>query len=156
GMDVARINFSHGNQESNAQLIRWVRGAAARAGRPVAVLQAIQGPQIRVGVFPAGESYLERGATFELVTDEGEADAGRIPIGSERRGEDEVTGHRVIRAEGLVDLGRVDSAGGTHNARVVTPGVLCDHQGVSLPDYNHPASNVPPRDVSDLELGQRV
>ena len=122
GMDVARINFSHGNQESNAQLIRWVREAAARAGRPVAVLQDIQGPKIRVGVFPAGEIYLERGATVELVTGEWEGDAGRIPIGYERLGDDVMPGHRVILADGLVELEVVDSAGGSLKARVVTPG----------------------------------
>lgn len=156
GMDVARINFSHGNQESNAQLIRWVREAAARAGRPVAVLQDIQGPKIRVGVFPAGEIYLERGATVELVTGEWEGDAGRIPIGYERLGDDVMPGHRVILADGLVELEVVDSAGGSLKARVVTPGVLSDHKGVSLPDSNLSTSNVTPKDVSDLELGQRL
>ena len=156
GMDTARVNFSHGTQESNSQLIRWVREASTAVGRPIAVVQDIQGPKIRVGVFPTGEIFLERGATVELVSDEWEGNGGRIPIGYSGLARDVHPGHRVILADGLVELEVVDSAGGSLKAVVKTPGVLSDHKGVSLPDSRLATSNVTPKDESDLELGRRI
>lgn len=156
GMDAARVNFSHGTHESNTRLIEWVREAASSAGRPVAVVQDIQGPKIRVGVFPAGEILLERDAVVELVSDEWEGDVGRVPIGYAGLARDVHPGHRVLLADGLIELEVIDSAGGSLKARVKTPGILSDHKGVSLPDSRLATSNVTPKDEADLELGKRL
>jgi pyruvate kinase len=156
GMDAARINFSHGDHESNGRLIGWVRDAAAAAGRPVAVIQDIQGPKIRVGVFPAGEVSLERGAEVELFNDAWEGGPGRIPIGYEGLGRDVKPGHRVILADGLIELEVTDSDGERLKAVVTTPGILSDHKGVSFPDSVLATSNVTPKDEADLEFGRRL
>ncbi|HZK48004.1 MAG TPA: pyruvate kinase, partial [Thermoleophilia bacterium] len=71
GMDVARINFSHGTHEDHARRIEAVRRVAAGMGRPVAVLQDLQGPKIRVGAVEGGEVCLVAGALVELVPDDG-------------------------------------------------------------------------------------
>ncbi|MCJ7725060.1 MAG: pyruvate kinase, partial [Acidimicrobiia bacterium] len=78
GMDVARLNFSHGDRETHRAWANWVHEAAVEQGRAVAVLQDIQGPRIRVGTFPGGSIDLVEGATVELVDGSGEGDADRV------------------------------------------------------------------------------
>ena len=79
GMDVARLNFSHGDHDSHRKFIGWVRAAAEEQRRPVAVLQDIQGPKLRVGRFPGGSIDLKAGAETVLVNSE-DAPPGAIAI----------------------------------------------------------------------------
>ena len=77
GMDVARLNFSHGDHAMHAETLGRVRAEADRRGRPVAVLQDLQGPKIRVGRFAGGAAELEVGADFTLSTEEFTGDQNR-------------------------------------------------------------------------------
>ena len=78
GMDVARLNFSHGDYDSHRQFSEWVRKAATEQNKPVAVLQDIQGPRIRVGTFPGGMVGLESGAEVMLHSGVAEGSADEI------------------------------------------------------------------------------
>ncbi len=156
GMDAARINFSHGNPQTHTEMVGWVRSASAASGRPVAVIQDIQGPKIRVGVFPTGEIALAKDAVVELVGDDWEGHPGRIPIGYPGLVRDVHPGHRVLLADGMIELEVTDSGKDSLQARVVIPGILSDHKGVSLPDSRLATSNVTPKDEADLELGRRL
>lgn len=69
GMDVARLNFSHGDHETHARNLEILRAEARRAGRPVAALLDLQGPKIRVGKFKTGSVELRSGARFTITTD---------------------------------------------------------------------------------------
>ena len=80
GMDVARLNFSHGTHEDHKQNLQWVYEASEKHGRSVAVLQDIQGPKIRVGSFPDGSITLEAGDEVTLLSGEEEAARGEIFI----------------------------------------------------------------------------
>ncbi|NIR35732.1 MAG: pyruvate kinase, partial [Actinobacteria bacterium] len=71
GLDVARLNFSHGTYDAHRQWTEWVREAAAEHGRAVAVLQDIQGPRIRVGTFPGGSVVLNEGNRITLADGNG-------------------------------------------------------------------------------------
>jgi pyruvate kinase len=156
GMDVARINFSHGTHEQHTRMIQWVREASEAAKRPVAVMQDIQGPKLRVGVFPQGEIVLAKDETVELLGGALEGGPGRVPIGYAGLARDVHPGHRVLLADGLITLEVTEQDGEVLRARVVTPGVLSDHKGVSLPDSRLATSNVTPKDEQDLEFGRKV
>lgn len=156
GMDAARLNFSHGDAESHTDMVRWVRAASAGSGRPVAVIQDIQGPKLRVGVFPSGEIPLEKDQVVDLVVDDWEGGPGRIPIGYAGLVRDVHPGHRVLLADGMIVLEVIDSGQDILKAKVLVPGILSDHKGVSLPDSRLATSNVTPKDEADLELGREL
>ncbi len=155
GMDVARLNFSHGTVEELRQLYEWVRDASEKVGRPVAVMQDIQGPKLRVGVFPDGEVKLNEGAVVDLVPpDTWEGGPSTIPIGYDRLLEDIHPGHRVLLADGLIALEVIELGESSLKARVVVPGTLQDNKGVSVPDSRLSMSNVTPKDEADLAIGR--
>ncbi len=157
GMDVARLNFSHGTHDELTDLYHWVRDASSKVGRPVAVMQDIQGPKLRVGVFPDGEISLTRGMEVDLVPpDTWEGGPSVIPIGYERLLDDVKPGHRVLLADGLIVLEVTERAESSLRARVLVPGTLGDHKGVSVPDSRLSTSNVTVKDEADLELGREL
>jgi pyruvate kinase len=154
GMDVARLNFSHGEQELHRRLHDWVRAAARDAGRTLAIMQDIQGPKLRVGRFPGGEIHLSTDSEVDLLPDGGTGDPGKIPVGYEALLTDVNPGDRVILADGMVScevVGRTDTA---LRARVVSGGHLSDHKGVAFPDSNLSVANITPKDETDLALGR--
>ena len=154
GMDVARLNFSHGSVEELRDLYEWVRAASEESGRPVAVMQDIQGPKLRVGIFPDGEIKLRPGAEVDLVPDTWEGGPSTIPIGYPGLLDDVHPGHRVILADGMVSLEVIGAGDSSLRARVVTAGTLADHKGVSLPDSRLALGNVTAKDEADLALGR--
>lgn len=156
GMDVARLNFSHGDHDLHRRFYEWVRQAARESGRTVAIMQDIQGPKLRIGEFPDGRISLHANAEVDLVPQGGEGNAERIPVGYEALLTDVNPGDRVILADGLVScevVGRTDDA---LRARVVHPGVLTDHKGVAFPDSDLSVGNVTPKDEQDLALGREL
>ncbi|MGB8361709.1 MAG: pyruvate kinase [Acidimicrobiia bacterium] len=153
GMDVARLNFSHGAHDLHRRFFEWVRSASSDAGRTVAIMQDIQGPKLRIGEFPRGEISVEKDAEVDLMPDSGTGDSDRIPIGYPALLEDVGPGDRVILADGLVScevVGRTDNA---LRARVVEGGLLRDNKGVAFPDSTLSVTNITPKDEADLALG---
>lgn len=156
GMDVARLNFSHGDHDLHRHFYQWVREAARDANRTVAIMQDIQGPKLRVGEFPGGVIRLESNSEVDLVPDAGEGGEGRIPVGYDALLNDVNPGDRVILADGLVScevVGRTDQA---LRARVVDGGVLSNNKGVAFPDSNLSVGNVTPKDEADLAFGREL
>jgi pyruvate kinase len=156
GMDVARLNFSHGDHDLHRRFYEWVRNAARETGRTVAIMQDIQGPKLRVGEFQGGQISLEANAEVDLVPDGGEGHSEKIPVGYDALLADVNPGDRVILADGLVScevVGRTDDA---LRARVVNPGVLSDHKGVAFPDSDLSVGNVTPKDEQDLAFGREL
>jgi pyruvate kinase len=156
GIDVARLNFSHGGHDLHRQFYQWVRSAAKDSGRTIAIMQDIQGPKLRIGEFPGGIISLEADSEVDLVPDEGTGDSGRIPVGYDALLTDVSPGDRVILADGLVScevVGRTDEA---LRARVINGGVLSNHKGVAFPDSNLSVGNVTPKDEADLAFGREL
>lgn len=156
GMDVARLNFSHGDHELHRNFYEWVRNAAQEAGRTVAVMQDIQGPKLRVGEFPGGRISLSADTEVDLVPDGGEGDQERIPVGYDALLTDVNPGDRVILADGLVSCEVVGRSDDALRARVINPGVLADHKGVAFPDSDLTVGNITPKDEEDLGLGREL
>ena len=136
GMDVARLNFSHGDHDFHRTMHRWIRDAASELRRSVAIMQDIQGPKLRVGEFPEGAIQLEPDAVVELVPEGGHGGPNRIPVGYPALLDDVRTGDRVILADGMVSLQVEDRTETCLNARVLLGGVLADNKGVAFPDTN--------------------
>ena len=157
GMDVARLNFSHGDHELHALFARWVRTAAKDLGRSVAVLQDIQGPKLRVGEFEQGSVILEEGAEVRLSPSGGAGGrADWIPVGFEALVEDVAPGAHVLLADGLIRLVVTGVAGEELIADVVVGGELDDHKGVAFPDSQLSLENVTPKDEVDLAFGRKI
>ncbi len=154
GMDVARLNFSHGSHETHRNLYGWVRAASEKFDRPVAILQDIQGPRIRVGTFPGGGVELIDGSEVRLTRGEGEGDAGHICI--ENLPVSFADGAPIRMSDGLVQLEVLTTDGEAVRARVVEGGALTDHKGVVFPGTDIDVPVVTRKDRADLEFGTEL
>lgn len=156
GMDVARLNFSHGEAADQRRRCARVREAAAEAGRPVAVLQDIQGPKIRVGRFPGGEVLLERGGVVTLLPGDDQGDAGTVFVGYERLLDDLLPGQPVYLADGQVRLEVTERRAESLAAVVVSGGAVRDRQGAAFPESDLRQSAVTDKDREDLVVGREL
>lgn len=133
GVDVVRLNFSHGSHDSHRECYERVRRAAAEAGRPVAVLADLCGPKIRVGEFPGGSIELVCGATLTVTTRDVPGAPGLIPSQYESLHEDVAAGSRLLLDDGNLELVVTKVDGTEITASVVRGGVLRDKKGINLP-----------------------
>ena len=159
GMDVARLNFSHGTRAEHGRTIRLLRRLAREAGVPLAILQDLQGPKIRVGrlVSPVD---LKDGTTVALTTGRsaGAARGGgpvRIPVPFAGLGRAVGRGSRILMKDGTIELVVTGRRGPEILCRVVRGGVLGAHQGVNLPGVRIRARALTAKDVTDLRFGLR-
>ncbi|MFQ5948436.1 MAG: pyruvate kinase, partial [Acidimicrobiia bacterium] len=155
GMDVARLNFSHGSHDAHRRWADWVRRAAGEHGRAVALLQDIQGPRIRVGTFPGGSIELEAGAEVELLDGQQEGDAGRIYV-QHLRHVHLGPGDQVLLSDGLVSLEVVGRRSDRVTTRVIEGGTLYDHRGAAFPGAHLDLPVVADKDRRDLEFGREL
>jgi len=155
GMDVARLNFSHGDHETHRRWAGWVHEAAADQGRAVAVLQDIQGPRIRVGTFPDGAVELADGSEVILVDGEGEGGPGVIHVGHLADAHLRA-GSRVVLADGLIHLEVIGGDDGRFRARVEGGGELRDRKGAAFPDAELTLPAITDKDREDLAFGIEI
>ena len=153
GMDVARINFSHGSYESNLELLEAVRETAEKAGRAVAILQDLQGPRIRVGQLPEGGLELIEGHLATLVAGKLEAPEGEIPVPYERLAHDLKKGDRILLEDGTKELEVVDVRGKKIRAKVLLGGRLLAHKGINVPTAVLSVESLTQKDEQDLAFG---
>lgn len=156
GMDVARLNFSHGDHELHRNLFNWVREASEQTGRTVAVLQDIQGPKLRVGEFEGGSVNLAKGQEVDVVPGNAVGSGSLIPVGYDLLLEDIQPGHRVILADGMATLEIIGRSDASLRARVTTGGPVGDGKGVAFPDSHLSVSGLTEKDMEDLEFGQEM
>ncbi len=154
GVDVVRLNFSHGTQESQAATFARVRSAAARAGRDVAILQDLGGPKIRTGRLKNGQPIdLKPADSLRIVTGDFEGDATRISTAFDGLARGVRPGDRLLLADGVIEL-RVDASNGREiQTTVVHGGRLGEHKGISAPGVDLPGSAVTLKDADDLRFG---
>ena len=155
GMDVARLNFSHGDRETHRTWAAWVHEAAAEQGRAVAVLQDIQGPRIRVGTFPGGSVELAEGASVELIDGAGEGDGGQIFVGNLTDAHLSA-GSTVVLADGSIFLKVTGGEGSRLQAEVVQGGELSDRKGVAFPGADLTLPAITDKDREDLAFGIEI
>ncbi|HLE95214.1 MAG TPA: pyruvate kinase [Acidimicrobiia bacterium] len=156
GMDVARLNFSHGDHDFHRALAGWVREAVRETGREVAILQDVQGPKLRVGEFPAGAIRLKKGDQVRLVSHSGVGGRDVIPVGYDQLLNDVLPGHRVLLADGLIQLDVIGLSDDGLVAEVQVGGDLSDHKGVAFPDSLLSTKSVTPKDEIDIAFGREL
>ncbi len=153
GVDVVRLNFSHGSHESHGELVREVRRASAETGLPVAILLDLAGPKMRLGLVEDDAVRLRAGAEVELVEGEARGTAERLPVESDGVLSGLRRGATVRLADGLIEL-RVSAATPVGvRCRVVHGGMLRSRQGVHVPGEHRGVSAFTARDQRDLAFG---
>ncbi|MHB9150593.1 MAG: pyruvate kinase [Thermoleophilia bacterium] len=154
GMDVARVNFSHGTHEDHVRRIALVRRVAAGMGRPVAVLQDLQGPKIRVGTVEGGEVRLVAGDRVELVPDDGTPGTPfRLGVTLPSLARQLNPGAILLIDDGRVRLTVESVSGDTVVCRVEVGGPVRDHKGVNAPNTTLDVPGLTPKDLEDVALG---
>ncbi|MCI0574512.1 MAG: pyruvate kinase [Myxococcaceae bacterium] len=156
GMDVARINFSHGTQEEHRLRIERVRAVAERAGRPVAVLQDIQGPKIRLGRFEGGALEVKDGERVTVTTRPVLGGDHVIPTPVRSLPADVRKGDPILLDDGRVRLTVLAVRGTEVSCRVEVGGVLKDRKGLNLPGAAVSVPTLTPKDRDDLAFGQDI
>jgi pyruvate kinase len=157
GMDVARLNFSHGAAADHRARAAAVRREARRAGRNVAILQDLQGPKLRLGTFAQGRIELEPGETVLLSTRPGVVGSPRvIPVPLPSLARDCRVGDPVLLDDGRIRLRVRRRRGRDVEAEVEVGGPLSDHKGVSLPGATGSLSAFTAKDRRDAALGREL
>lgn len=153
GVDVFRLNFSHGSHEDHRLRYEAIRRLEEQARHPIAVLQDLQGPKIRLGTLPGGKVALEAGTRLRFVLDKTSNDPTRLPLPHPEVFEGMMPGHKLLIDDGKV---RLVARGCGHDfieAEVVTPGTVSDRKGVNLPDTLLQLSPITDKDRADLAFG---
>ena len=156
GMDVARLNFSHGEQAFHAETIARIRAASAAAGKPVAILGDLQGPKLRVGVMQEGGVPITEGETLALTTEHITGAPGRVPVQYELLPEVVEPGDRILIDDGLLELTVTAVAGPEITTRVITGGVLNSNKGLNLPRAALSIPAITEKDREDLGVRGRA
>lgn len=150
GMNVVRINFSHGTAEEHAATVDTVRQLARTREQPIAILGDLQGPRIRIGNLHASVAVAP-GDDVVLCHEE-RAGSGEVPVTYEGLAQDVSVGDRVLVDDGLIELMVLDIDGPRVRARVVHGGVIKEHKGLNLPGVDVSAPSVTEKDRADAEF----
>ncbi len=153
GMNVARLNFSHGTRADHADKIALIRQIAEEQGRPVAILQDLAGPKIRTGAFAGGSIQLETGAEFTLTARDVPGSAREVGLTYRELPQDVQAGDILLLADGALELRVENVAGPDIRCRVVLGGRLSSHKGINLPARSIRAPILTKKDYDDLAFG---
>ena len=156
GMDVARLNFSHGTHAEHAEVLRLIREGEERWGRPIAILQDLQGPKIRLGTFGEGGGRrvdLEPGRTFALCRRPCVGTVERAYVAPPQSLDSVKPGDQVLMDDGMIQLRVEEVTPEEVRCRVVAGGRISDHKGLSLPRVPLPISCLTDKDREDLRFG---
>jgi pyruvate kinase len=153
GVDVIRLNFSHGTRDEHLERMKMVRDVAARhcEGR-LAILADLQGPKIRVGLVPEAGVVLEAGQSCELEAGVEEAEPPAIPVVYEHLAEDVGPGDRILIDDGAIEVRVEEVVDDRVRCRVVQGGVVRSRKGVNLPGVAVSAESLTDKDKADLAL----
>lgn len=154
GMNVARLNCSHGSQRDHAAAIAAIREIAAAYQRPVAILLDLQGPKIRTGKLENGKPIqLKKGKTIQIATGKGIGSAQRIFTSYKRLPDDVAIGDRILLDDGLIELRVIAKTARRVECQVIRGGVLKENKGINLPMIAVSAPSLTAKDKKDLQFG---
>lgn len=156
GMNVARMNFSHGSHADHQHTYELVRTAAKESGQPVGILGDLQGPKIRLGTFAEGAVDWRTGETVRVTVDDVEGTHDRVSTTYKGLADDARAGDRLLVDDGKVGLTVTAVEGSDVVCEVVEGGEVSDHKGLSLPGMDISVPALSDKDVEDLEFALRV
>jgi pyruvate kinase len=156
GMDVARLNLSHGTYAEHEDRYRRVRKASDETGRSVGILADLQGPKIRLGRFAEGPVLLERGDEFTITVDDIEGDQQICGTTYKGLAADVARGERILVDDGRVTLEVTDVEGPRVHTMCIEGGMISDHKGLNLPGVAVSVPALSEKDIRDLRWALRI
>lgn len=153
GMNVARLNFSHGTHEQHLKVINSLRMLSKKLRAPVSILQDLQGPKIRVGKLKDGKMQLVPGGEIVFTTEKILGEGNLIPSDFEELPIACKPGVKILLDDGLMEVEVTKVLDNRVHAKVIYGGVLKDRKGMNLPGVTLPVEAMTPKDLSDLEFG---
>jgi len=152
GVNVVRLNFSHGTYEEHGEFIATVRAVAHRLNLPVAILLDLQGPRIRVGVLRGGAVELKNGGRIAIAAED-DGGPGMVTTTYKDLYKDVKPGDRVLMDDGLIEVRVLSVSGERVECEVVYGGVLKEHKGMNLPGVDISAACLTGKDIEDMNFG---
>ncbi|MFI9105153.1 pyruvate kinase [Streptomyces fildesensis] len=156
GMDVARLNLSHGSYPDHEDRYHRVRKASEETGRSVGVLADLQGPKIRLGRFTEGPVLLERGDEFTITVEDVEGDRQRCGTTYKGLAADVTKGERILVDDGRVTLEVTEVQGSRVHTIVIEGGMVSDNKGLNLPGVAVSVPALSEKDIEDLRWALRI
>jgi len=154
GMNVARLNFSHGSYEDHAEIVKLLRQVSEELDTPITLLQDLQGPKIRIGYLPSEEIELVDGELLTFVpVDEFDDQPHTVPIDYPYLAEEAETGAEVLLDDGLLELKIETIQGNAVQCRIIEGGILKSRKGVNLPSLTLRLPSLTEKDEQDLDFG---
>jgi len=153
GMDVVRLNFSHGTHEEHLAAMQAVREAAGRVGEPITILQDLQGPKIRTGKLASPQVHLADGQKFTITINEVAGDETRVSTTYQNLPKDVKPGDTILMDDGLLQLTVLSSTATDVVTEVVHGGILKEHKGINLPGVTVSEPSMTAKDMEDLAFG---
>ncbi len=152
GVDVFRLNMSHGEREDHSRRIEHIRTIEAKRGRPVGILADLQGPKLRIGSFSKGAVILEAGAAFVLDTNSAAGDTKRVSLPHPELFDAVSTNDEVLLDDGRIRLRVTKSSARRLETEVIQGGELSAHKGVNVPGALLPIRAMTDKDRRDLDF----
>jgi pyruvate kinase len=156
GMNMARLNLSHGGYPEHQARLDQVRQAAKEAGVPVAILVDLQGPKIRLARFKAGPHELARGDIFTITTDDVEGSKDRVGTTYKGLPGDCKAGDRILIDDGKVTVEVIEVKGNDVVTKVIEPGAVSNNKGINLPGVAVSVPALSEKDMDDLRWGLKA
>lgn len=153
GMNVARINFSHGDYKEFDRIIKNIRRASRKMKTPVAIMQDLQGPKIRVGEMPEAGINLKNSARVTLTTRQVKGTQDLIPVQYKHLPEDVGRGDKILLCDGMIELEVIKSGRQDILCRVTTGGLVKSHKGINVPTASISANPITDKDKRNLKFG---
>jgi pyruvate kinase len=153
GVDVFRLNASHGSQDDHAHRIKMVRDLAAERKTHTGVLLDLQGPKIRLGTFRDGPYSLHEGALFTITTEQVEGSGEIASTNYADFGRDVKAGDTVLLADGTIELRVIESDGRAARCKVIRGGPISDRKGINLPGIHVSTPSLSKKDIADAHFG---
>jgi pyruvate kinase len=153
GMDIVRLNFSHGSHEEHLKRINSVKRVREEMGKPLAILLDTKGPEIRLKTFKEGRAVLEEGRRFVLTTRKIEGNESEVSVTYENLPEDLRPGDTVLLDDGLIELKVEEVKGEDVICIVINGGEISNNKGVNLPGVSTRLPAVTPKDKEDILFG---
>ncbi|HSB66974.1 MAG TPA: pyruvate kinase [Anaerolineales bacterium] len=156
GMNVARLNLSHGSHDDHMKVYQRLRKVAQEIDKPICILMDLQGPKVRIGKLLGDSITLSTGEKVTLTTRTDALNPGEIPVDFAQFPQSVQPGRRILLDDGNLEL-RVDSIKAERvNARVLVGGILKSHKGISLPEAHLDIRALTEKDLVDLEFGLQL
>jgi pyruvate kinase len=156
GLDVARVNFSHGHYVSHKKLIALVREGERKYNRPVSIMQDLQGIKIRTGLIQGGEAELRKGGEVSIFPGEGIGDAKKIYVSYQFLLKDAKKGDKILLDDGVIQLRIINVCPDALTAKVIEGGIIRDRKGVNFPGMKISQKSFTKKDRKDLAFGLKL